>query len=343
MKEGKRITLKDVAKLANVSVSAASLGLRNSSSLAPETVLRIQEAAEELGYVRNPILSSLASQRFRGDSAVNAIPVAILSFPTLGKADSRSPNYIEALVAGLAKLGYGPKVIEGAPVGNPSEFLSALYEKGFQGIIITGQPEACWFSDQVLWRSFCIVQCGRFRTSSPLHTVRPNVTLAIRLLYRSLRDLGYRRVGFAFGVHEPIVEDDKARLGTVKAVQRLRDADADHLRPFSGQIGDLSGIMEWVREVKPDVVAGFNVRTYFALRDAGFRIPEDIGFASLHLKPGESDVYAGIDQNKVEVARQSCILLDKLIRFNERGIPKVPRELLIAPSWVQAGTVRLHE
>jgi len=61
----KRITIKDVAKKAGVSISAVSYILNDSDKkkYSQETVQRVKQAAQELGYVPNNIARSMRSQR----------------------------------------------------------------------------------------------------------------------------------------------------------------------------------------------------------------------------------------------------------------------------------------
>lgn len=58
-----RVTLHDVAHTAGVSPITASRALRGERSVDPELVLRVTDAARELGYVPDPAARALASQR----------------------------------------------------------------------------------------------------------------------------------------------------------------------------------------------------------------------------------------------------------------------------------------
>lgn len=53
------VTIKDVAKQAGVSVTSASYALNGTGYVSPEKILRVQEAARELGYVPNGIARML--------------------------------------------------------------------------------------------------------------------------------------------------------------------------------------------------------------------------------------------------------------------------------------------
>lgn len=61
-KESKKVTLADVAKLANVSPMTVSKVIRNTGSISAETQKRIRAAIDQLGYVPNRLAGSLSSQ-----------------------------------------------------------------------------------------------------------------------------------------------------------------------------------------------------------------------------------------------------------------------------------------
>ncbi|WP_249673713.1 LacI family DNA-binding transcriptional regulator [Pseudomonas abieticivorans] len=65
-------TLSEVAQLSGVSPITASRALRGVASVAPQLVLRVQEAAQQLGYVANPAARALASAQ--SQSIVVLIP-----------------------------------------------------------------------------------------------------------------------------------------------------------------------------------------------------------------------------------------------------------------------------
>jgi alanine racemase len=58
-----KITISDIARRASVSKTAVSFAFNDPSRLSAETVQRILEAADELGYVPNPVARSLTSKR----------------------------------------------------------------------------------------------------------------------------------------------------------------------------------------------------------------------------------------------------------------------------------------
>ena len=66
MSPTRRITLKDVARVAGVSVPQASLAMNGQGRVAPDTVRRVRDAADRLGYRPNPTARAL--RRGRADA-----------------------------------------------------------------------------------------------------------------------------------------------------------------------------------------------------------------------------------------------------------------------------------
>src|SRR5580693_10677977 len=58
-----RVTLRDIARRANVHVSTVSLALRDSPRLPDETRFRVQAMAREMGYVHDSVLDALLAYR----------------------------------------------------------------------------------------------------------------------------------------------------------------------------------------------------------------------------------------------------------------------------------------
>jgi len=73
------------------------------------------------------------------------------------------------------------------------------------------------------------------------------------------------------------------------------------------------------------------------LREAGYRVPHDIGLAATSVLDGNAD--AGIYQQSEEIGKAAVQLLISLIHHNEHGIPEIPREVLIVGRWQDGSTL----
>lgn len=332
-----RVTLKMIASEAGVSIATVSMALRAQGKLAPENVERIRAVAKRLGYRPDPLLASLASKRFRTDASSQGLPIALLEFPPFASdKGSRVHHYRKALQTSAVQLGYAPQVYTLAEMRRYHDFARLLYHRGTAGIVITGQADLDLFENRHCWDSFSIVQCGRYQSILPLHTVRPNIFQAIHLAFNQAYERGYRRMGFALGQHAVLLEDDLARYGAAMAFIHSKLEAKNRIPPYFGPHNDHDAIVNWVRECHPDVVVSFSTGLWYFLRDAGMRIPEDLGFIALHKHTEQDDEkeIAGLNQSRNDIGDQTMLLIDQMVRHNERGIPPAPRNILIQSSWV---------
>ena len=93
----------------------------------------------------------------------------------------------------------------------------------------------------------------------------------------------------------------------------------------------------WLKRVRPDAILTDIPEVRQWLSNVGYRVPEDIGLATLTVLDGNAD--AGIDQNSLEIGRAAVQMLISLIHHNERGLPAICRELLIEGKWVDGSTL----
>ncbi|MBP2300637.1 LacI family DNA-binding transcriptional regulator [Azospirillum picis] len=104
MKDRRRATAVDVARLAGVSQSAVSRCFTDGASVSPEMRARVLDAAQRLSYRPNAIARSLTTRR------TNLVGVV------MGDLDGPFQPYLfETLTRGLAALGKQPLLVRGDP------------------------------------------------------------------------------------------------------------------------------------------------------------------------------------------------------------------------------------
>ncbi len=338
------IPLSTIAKRAGVSVATVSLALRG-RPVARATAAKVREIAEEMGYRPNPLLALLATKRFRSEKCIAGTPLAIFDFPNNDAGASRPGqpfhNQSRSLAREARSLGYAPEIHKLTNSSQIAPLSRVLYHRMVQGIILLGNMDMPSFGDKFDWSNYAVVACNRFSTSLPFHTVRANVFKSIKTVFSELLARGYKRIGFAGGRHERLMEDDEARYGAARAMEICGAAAKAKLFFYSGPVFAKKPFLEWVGKSRLDAVVGFNNLHYWHLRSGRFRIPEDLGFASLHLdNPPEDDICNGLENVEDETSRQSVLLLDQFIRNREQGRPKSPMELLITQAWHEGTTLR---
>ncbi len=339
-----RVTLKMIAERAGVSVATVSMALRNRGAISAARSEEIRALATKMGYVPNPLFSSLASKRFRTAKSFQGTPLAILDFPSLPGTREGPNSYAKSLALEAKNLGYSPTV-HTFPILQPQQreqFTRILYHRMVQGLVIVGSLDESLLSKDFDWAPFSVVQCARYVEANHFHTVRPNIYQAVKLAFTKLRDRGYRRIGFAIGRHDPPMEDDEARYGAAVAMETGYLPKRDQLPIYLGGIHDQGAFLAWVAKTKPDAVVGFSTGFYWDLKDHGYRIPEEMGFVSLHLSLVERAPIkcSGLSQNQEEISRQSILLLDQLIRNRERGKIHQPLHILVPSEWHAGETLK---
>ena len=337
-----RVTLKMIAQEAGVSVATVSMALRGQGQISKERAKEIKTLAERLGYTPDPMLASLASRRFRSGEQAQGLPLALLEFPAYKGSESQK-QYRDTLIEVSKKLGYAPQVYSPKEMSRYQELTRILFHRGTQAIIISGQPDLSLFKEQKKWNHFVIAQCGRYRAALPVPTIRPSIFQAIKLCFDQVYARGYRRIGFALGHHDTVLEDDYARLGTALGLLDQCISPENRVPPYFEPFGHPEQMVEWAKRHQPDAYIGFTPHTYHTLKEAGIHCPRDAGFAALHLAEDNREIdnltIAGLDQSLDEVARQSVLLVDQMVRHNDRGIMESPRQVLISSKWIEGDTL----
>jgi DNA-binding LacI/PurR family transcriptional regulator len=76
------------------------------------------------------------------------------------------------------------------------------------------------------------------------------------------------------------------------------------------------------------------------LQKAGYRVPDDFGLAGTSvLGHGEKSILAGLDQNSEEIGRVAVLVVLSLISDNARGLPPIPRQILVKGRWVDGASL----
>jgi len=126
--KGTSLTLRDVARLANVAPITASRALNTPEAVSDEILQRVREAVERTGYVPNLLAGGLASRRSRLVAAV---------VPTI--TGSVFLETVQALTDTLAASGYQMMLGQAGYAGSREDaLLEAIIARRPDGVILTG-------------------------------------------------------------------------------------------------------------------------------------------------------------------------------------------------------------
>ena len=328
-------TIRDVAKQLRLGKSTVQRALAGCGSISLQTRQRVIDAARELGYQRDPFFSILGSRGRQSNH--KTLQIAYISRNDLA---STSKGRAGVDMYKLAKLqgevmGYEVERIELNEVRAGKRLMDVLYHRGFVGVLL-GQIRSPDHEAILANTHLPVVCCGRI-DPLPLHTVQPDIIQMVRLAWRNMLRAGYRRIGAAFGVHDPPVEDDSDRLGTLVECQHDILRKADRVPVLRARMGDSRALLNWLLRYKPEAVLSFNVGQYFQLKEAGVDMSQ-FGFASLHTLPGDGQI-AGIEEPLSAIPREALNLLDQLIRHRTVGIPEEPLHVGVPGRWIEGSSL----
>jgi LacI family transcriptional regulator len=327
-------TLRDVAAAAGVSKSTAQRALANDPRCSARTREIVQRVAAEIKYVPDPLFAAVGTRR--RTRKVHGTPIAYLVALSEGKQEGGA-KYFPWCQERAAELGYRLELIDIAQLEAPKRLWQMLYARGFAGALI-GSVRSKFHPLLMENNQFPAVCAGRI-DHLPYHTARPAIQLGVRRVWDEMIKLGYRRIGAAIFQHNPPLEDDFSRFSAVVGLQMIDLPHEIPIPPLTSDFNDLTKFMPWVEQHKPDAIIAFHDGLLFDLRDAGIKVPRDMGFASLHLDEKTDPSISGICENNRLVAISSVNFLDQMIRHGERGLPEAPINLMIEGTWIPGKTL----
>lgn len=332
-----RPTQADIARAAGVSQMTVSLALRNHPSLSAETRRKVRALATELGYRPNPLVSALM-QNLRGRRATpdSATMAYVTAWPTRDgwRQFPLYRRYHEGAVARADQLGYRLEEFWLRQQGMSGARLSqVLWARGIHGVIIAPlpMPRAHLRLD---WGKFALATLGYSLARPKLHRAVNHQTHSMQLALRELKRRGYQRLGLALSKHSD-ARADRNWQGAFLAYQP-RSRRVPLL--VTGEWDERS-FRAWFNEHQPDAIIASDDCVLRWLRRLKKQVPRDVGF--VHIESTIAHPHcASVRQNAYHSGAAAVDLVDEQLRHGERGIPVLPKAVLIASEWVDGPTVR---
>jgi len=339
-----RVTQKEIARLAGVSVNTVSQALRGSPRISEATRKRVRELAETHGYRPDPALSALVAHRMQQAPAEKRATLVLL----LNWKDSRwwirQARSGRETVAGIRSacdlLGYTLEILSLPEQEMPSQrLLRTLGYRGIRGLIlappdIEGEvtPERR-FWPSLDWSGFSVVALEPVTFYPKVHYVAPNHFSAIGMIWEQLRGQGYRRPGLV--LTEEAVQRVRYRWAAAHLVEQERLRAKDRvprliLKPEE-ECPVRHQLQDWIARYQPDVMIS---KTLYQIMDEGLSCTKRaIPYVSLN-RTDEFSPVPGIDQNRPVMGQMAVSLLHSLILRNQTGEQLTISGTLVEGRWV---------
>ena len=306
-----RVTIRDVAEQAGVSLGTASNVLNRPDRVLPETRERVLAVIERLGFVR----SSAARQMRGGNSRCFGAVV-------IDAADPFSTEMVRGLEDAVNEQGCAVMVCstDGSPE-REARYLHLLEEQRVQGIVITPATRSIHHLHTLRDRGTLVVLLDRKSGDGQLCSVSVDHARGGELAAAHLFDLGHRRIAFINGpLH--LSQCAERRRGMRRAARRA-ELDADEtiveytINPITA-FEQTQSIIEnlLAEEDRPTAIVCVNDRTAFSvlgeLAQRRVRVPRDIsvvGYDDVDFAAMLSPALTSIRQPKYELGRAAAQLL----------------------------------
>ncbi len=196
----KKITISDVALAAGVSVSTVSLVLSGKGRISEATGIRVNEAIEQLGFVRNRQAASLRGAQ----SGVVGLIVR----------DLTNPFYAE-LTAGLTEtLEQQGRLVFLTQSGTRGQHLMRCFDtlvaQGVDGIVVAGAAAQCaGLLELARQRGVLLVFASRASYLEEADIVRPDNMQAAQMLTEHLILRGHQRIAWLGGIGSSLTRAER--------------------------------------------------------------------------------------------------------------------------------------
>jgi DNA-binding LacI/PurR family transcriptional regulator len=270
------VTLKHVAERAGVSRSAVSRTFTEGASVSDKTRLKVEKAAEELGYRPNFLASSLTTRRTKLIGLV---------------ADNfHNPFFLQIFdlfTGGLQERGLRPLLVNLSGETEPDHSVRMLQQYSVDGVIVASSTLPPAFAHAFRQAGVPVVHSFGRHTSAPdVHIVGVDNRFCGRMAAEALIARGYRHIGFMGGPESATSTQDRFAGFTEKAEEHpgIRVSHS-----FSGAYSFTAGRREMARLLKGDRAEAYfcgddvlSIGALSAIESAGLRVPEDIGIIGLN-------------------------------------------------------------
>jgi LacI family transcriptional regulator len=330
-------TMRDIAKLAGVSVMSVSRAVRNQPGLSASTRRKILNAVERHGYKPNSFVSTLMTH-VRRQTPISQR--ATLAFIVPSRKDFESAYGYREYFAGAsergAKLGLKIDRFYFEEVNsNPRRLSDILRASGIRGVLLNSFP----FSSPVFqmnWDPFCLATIGYALLNPALHRATSDHCHMMQMATEKLVAAKYRRIGFYTLNRFDDLTHQYWTSAFLYYQHQCRASDRVPLLLIKTE--DKQAFVRWFQRYKPDAIITKHIEVLDWLKAIGANTP-NVGFVHLDWIPEFGDA-SGINQNLHLVAAAAVDLVVEQFHWNECGVPPNPKAVIIQESWVQGATVR---
>ena len=264
-------TIKDVARLAGVSVATVSRVINQRELVNPETAEQVQKAIKQLQYEPNAVARGLAGKKM-GIIALILPDILNPFFPALarGVEDVAQSRGMTPILGNSDDLGF-----------KESSYIKVLKQKYVDGFILASNTVQAEEVIALRKEGIPIVLLDRGLNTAACPVIRSKNREGAKLAVRHLREQGCRKIAHIYGPQDLITARERL-LGYEEAVRDLAGYSPSLM---AGGNFDIASGRQALRELfarHPDIDGVFAgndlmaVGALKALHEQGIRVPEQV-------------------------------------------------------------------
>ena len=316
-------TIKDIAKLADVSPATVSLVLNGKGEISAKTRARVQTAASSLKYAR------------RGSKNVKAAGLKTLRFlkiATHGRTVNRDHNvfisdYIDGMSHQAGLSGYQLEVVNHEEQ-SADDIAASLAGSALSGLIVLGTELGKADIQRLQRVGVPLVVIDAYHDGLECDFVNMNNKDALHQILFHLVERGFRHVGFIasdvrtvnFQLRHEAFSEFMKTFGLSFGPLDIVTVDST----FDGAYQDMAGKLRGGLMLPECYVSTNDIITFGcikAFREFNLRIPQDlsiVGFDNLPMSAAMDPPLTTIDVSKRKIGSLAISLLDEQIRSTEK-------------------------
>ncbi len=333
-------TTRQIADACGCNQSTVSLALRDNPRIPAGTRKHILAVAERLGWRPNPFASVyMAHLRTTRPPAHQAGIGFLIANRHSGRITDQLlhvQRHYRGAKRRAEELGYS---LETAWLHEPhltaERLTSVLRHRGVVALIVAGIVDPSQILDELDWTQFAVVGLGFSLAQPALHRVAVHTLHGFDQVLHKVLDFGYRRPATIVSLSYDERVNHGVLYPTYYAQKRWRTTTRATLRTYvfpKPEEKEIGGIQDWIQRHRPDVVLGEEI-VWQAIRRMGWRVPQDVAFANVDAAPEFGQIGGFNQRHELHGTVAVDMVVGQLLQ-NERGIPAVPRSILIEGTWM---------
>ncbi|MEX2607201.1 MAG: LacI family DNA-binding transcriptional regulator [Kiritimatiellia bacterium] len=334
-------TVRYLAEICGVSPATVSMALRNHPRISAATTKRVQAAAEEAGYQRDPRISELMTHLKQAPSRRQRETLAWIT--VCDRPETLTSPYIAEVYRGMEAqarlLGYrvdrfNISDTQGIPAKKMEKI---LLSRGIRGVVFGPLMERKYKIPMEI-NSFANIAASFVNHGIPISTSMPHHVQNMRLCLHHIQELGYTRPGLYLN---PEMDDRVEHRSRGAFLANTGEGSSFEVGEVLRENAKGDQLHDWIRTHRLDVLLTTERDALSWLRKRGVSIPRDLGFLALSANPyAYPEPVSGVNEHPEVIGAFALDLLQGQLHRNDIGPTPFPKEVMYEGSWTGNHTVR---